>query len=217
MEGEHIPYSFEKYTSSEVQERSEAFRDEMLKRRSLRFFSEEEVTKDTIEAILKVAASAPSGANKQPWTFVAISNRVLKQKIREAAEKEEQAFYGGKASDSWLADLAPFATDWQKPFLEKAPWILVVFKKTLADDGSKNYYVQESVGIACGFLIAAIHHAGLVTLTHTPSPMNFLSDILERPANEKPYLLLPIGFPAVDATVPNIQKKEDAEVQIYFE
>jgi len=194
MSEEHIPFIFTKSNSSEVEEKAIALRDEMLKRRSLRFFSEEEVSKETIEALLKVASSAPSGANKQPWTFVAISSPELKKRIRAAAEKEEQSFYGGRASDTWLADLAPLGTDWQKPFLETAPWIVVVFKKSLDYDGSKNYYVQESVGIACGFLIAAIHQAGLVTLTHTPSPMNFLSEILERPANEKPYLLLPIGF-----------------------
>ena len=217
MSEEHIPFIFTKSNSSEVEEKAIALRDEMLKRRSLRFFSEEEVSKETIEALLKVASSAPSGANKQPWTFVAISNPELKKRIRAAAEKEEQSFYGGRASDTWLADLAPLGTDWQKPFLETAPWIVVVFKKSLDDDGSKNYYVQESVGIACGFLIAAIHQAGLVTLTHTPSTMNFLSEILERPANEKPYLLLPIGFPAANATVPNIKKKDASEVLFYFE
>jgi iodotyrosine deiodinase len=217
MKEEHIPYGFEKCSSAEVEAKAGALLNSMQKRRSLRFFSEEDVSKQTIADLLNVASSAPSGANKQPWTFVAISNVELKKRIREAAEKEEQQFYGGRASDTWLADLAPLGTDWQKPFIETAPWIVVVFRKTLDDDGSKNYYVQESVGIACGFLISAIHQAGLVTLTHTPSPMNFLSEILKRPANEKPYLLLPIGFPAADATVPNIKKKDSSEVIFYFE
>ena len=186
----------------------------------MRFYDKTEVPQSTIEELISLAASAPSGANKQPWHFVAVQDPVVKKQIREAAEEEEKAFYGGRASEEWLDDLKPFATNWQKPFLEDAPWLIVVFRKNydLNDDGSKakNYYVQESVGIACGFLIAAIHAAGLATLTHTPSPMGFLSKILGRPANEKPFLLLPIGYPAEDATVPNISKKTLDEISDFI-
>lgn len=177
----------------------------------MRVYNATPVPRSTIERLIALAASAPSGANKQPWHFVAIQNSEIKSKIRAAAEEEEKAFYGGRATEEWLEDLKPFATDWEKPFLEEAPWLIVVFRKNydLESDGSKakNYYVQESVGIACGFLIAAIHAAGLVTLTHTPSPMGFLSEILDRPSNEKPFLLLPVGYPAPGAEVPDISKK----------
>ena len=189
----------------------ENFEKALKTRRSLRVYNATPVPRSTIERLIALAASAPSGANKQPWHFVAIQNSEIKSKIRAAAEEEEKAFYGGRATEEWLEDLKPFATDWEKPFLEEAPWLIVVFRKNydLESDGSKakNYYVQESVGIACGFLIAAIHAAGLVTLTHTPSPMGFLSEILERPSNEKPFLLLPVGYPAPGAEVPDISKK----------
>ena len=189
----------------------ENFEKALKTRRSLRVYNATPVPRSTIERLIALAASAPSGANKQPWHFVAIQNSEIKSKIRAAAEEEEKAFYGGRATEEWLEDLKPFATDWEKPFLEEAPWLIVVFRKNydLQSDGSKakNYYVQESVGIACGFLIAAIHAAGLVTLTHTPSPMGFLSEILERPSNEKPFLLLPVGYPAPGAEVPDISKK----------
>ena len=196
------------------------FTQNMLSRRSIRDFSDKEVSEDIIREILKVAHSAPSGANKQPWHFCAIRSKNLKAKIREAAEKEENINYNGRMPDEWLHDLAKFGTDWQKPFIDIAPWIIVVFKKNydLEPDGSKskNYYVSESVGIACGFLIAAIQMAGLVTLTHTPSPMNFLQKILERPENEKPFLLLPVGYPAENACVPNISKYNlDHSLTIY--
>lgn len=187
-------------------------REQMEQRRSLRFFSSREVPEQVIQDLIMTASSAPSGANKQPWSFVAISGTDLKKKIRKAAEKEEREFYEHRAPDSWLKDLEPFGTDANKPFLETAPWLIVVFRENVDPMGGKNYYVQESVGIACGFLIAAIHQIGLVTLTHTPSPMNFLSSLLDRPANEKPYLLLPVGYPAEDATVPVIEKKSLEEV-----
>src|SRR6056300_515596 len=181
-------------------------------RRSLREFSDAPVPRQTIERLIALAASAPSGANKQPWHFVAVQDPEVKKQIREAAEEEEKVFYGGRASEEWLDDLKPFATNWQKPFLEDAPWLIVVFRKNydVNGDGSKakNYYVQESVGIACGFLIAAIHAAGLSTLTHTPSPMGFLSEILGRPQNEKPFLLLPVGYAKDNVEVPDISKKE---------
>lgn len=190
-------------------------------RRSIRFFSDKPVPKEVIKNILMIASSAPSGANKQPWTFCAISNSGLKEKIRKAAEEEEYESYNGRMNKEWLEDLKKFDTDWNKPFLETAPWIIVVFKEVfeIGAEGEKkqNYYVNESVGIACGFLISAIHELGLVTLTHTPSPMNFLSDLLNRPKNERPFLLLPIGYPADDATVPDIKKKTSEEVINWFE
>ncbi|HAD98821.1 MAG TPA: nitroreductase family protein [Cryomorphaceae bacterium] len=193
---------------------------DMDQRRSVRDFSDKAVPREEVEQLIRIASTAPSGAHKQPWTFVAVSNPILKKKIREAAEKEEYEFYHGRATQEWLDDLAPIGTDWHKPFLEIAPWLIVVFKKSYNNEGegkSKNYYVQESVGIACGFLIAAIHQAGLVTLTHTPSPMNFLADILERPANEKPFLLLPVGYPASDACVPDLKRKALAEVSEFYQ
>ena len=164
-------------------------------------------------------ASAPSGANKQPWTFCLIEDPAVKSEIRKAAEKEEYENYHGRMSDSWLNDLEPFGTDWHKPFLETAPYLVVVFKRAYEElEGKKfnNYYVNESVGIACGMFIMALHQAGLATLTHTPSPMNFLQKILKRPDNERPYLLLPIGFPADDAEVPVIEKKDREEIAEHF-
>jgi len=204
---QHISYNPPQKTAEEVLAASQLFNDELQKRRSVRYFSDAPVAKAVIENLLKAAGSAPSGANKQPWHFVAVSNAEVKKRIRMAAEVEEKAFYAERATPEWLNDLAPIGTDWQKPFLEIAPWLIIIFKKTFnetPEGRTKNYYVQESVGIACGFLIAAIHQAGLATLTHTPSPMNFLAEILQRPENEKPFLLLPVGYPAPNATVPNI-------------
>jgi len=167
------------------------------------------------------ASTAPSGANKQPWTFCAVSNADIKHQIKEAAEEEERASYGGRMSDTWLKALEPFGTNADKPFLDIAPWLIVIFKKAYDigpnDEKSNNYYVGESVGIACGMLIAAIHQAGLVTLTHTPSPMNFLANVLNRPKNERPFLLLPVGYPADDVYVPDIKKKKESEVIKWFE
>ena len=190
----------------------EQFKQSMSSRRSVREFSTAAVSKEKIESMISLAASAPSGANKQPWHFVAVENPSIKKQIRASAEQEEKLFYQGRASDKWLKDLEPFGTNWQKPFLEDAPWLIIVFRKnfnvTESGEKAKNYYVQESVGIACGFLIAAIHLAGLSTLTHTPSPMGFLSEILGRPKNEKPFLLLPVGYPKKGTKVPDITKKE---------
>ncbi len=220
LEHPFVPYRPEKVVAKKVEERALAFYSELDERRSCRYFSEEAVSKKTIEALIQTASSAPSGAHKQPWTFVAVSNKALKKRIRQAAEKEEKEFYESRATQEWLDDLAPIGTDWHKPFLETAPWLIIVFKKTYNDGPkgkSKNYYVQESVGIACGFLIAAIHRAGLNTLTHTPSPMNFLSDLLKRPANEKPFLLLPVGYAAEGATVPDLDRKSLEEVAIFKE
>ncbi len=198
---------------------SDQFLQMMKKRKSVRDFSDKPVDAKVIENIIMTAASAPSGANKQPWLFVAVSDPVIKKTIRIAAEEEEKESYEGRMSAAWLEDLAPLGTDWQKPFLETAPWLIVVFRKPyeLQADGSKrpNYYVQESVGIACGMLIAAIHQVGLITLTHTPSPMNFLQQILERPENEKPFLLLPVGYPAAEAMIPDIEKKKMEAVMVW--
>ena len=199
---------------------SEEFKSFMLKRRSIRDFSDEPVSKEIIKNIISVANSAPSGANKQPWSFCVIQNKNLKKQIREAAEREEELSYNGRMPAEWFSDLAPLQTSWKKPFLETAPYLIAVFKKSydIDTDGKKrnNYYVLESTGIATGFLIAAIHKAGLVTLTHTPSPMNFLSKILNRPENEKPFLLLPVGHPAGECWIPEIKKKSIEEVCVFY-
>ncbi|WP_373330964.1 nitroreductase family protein [Salmonirosea aquatica] len=193
----------------------------MEKRRSLRFFSDHPVPKAAVEQILMTASTAPSGAHKQPWTFCAVSDHAIKRQIRLAAEEEEYRSYHGRMSAEWLRDLAPLGTDWHKPFLETTPWLIIVFRRIyeFGEGGKKqnNYYVNESVGIACGFLLAAIHQAGLVALTHTPSPMDFLTKVLNRPANEKPYLLIPIGYPAPDATVPDLIRKRSDEVIVWYE
>jgi iodotyrosine deiodinase len=189
--------------------------NEMNTRRSIREFSDKPVPQAVIEDLIRIAASAPSGANKQPWTFCAISDPSVKQQIRAAAEQEEYESYNGRMPEQWLTDLAPLQTDWHKPFLEIAPWLIIVFAQSTGPNKEKHYYVQESVGIACGFLIAAIHQAGLVTLTHTPSPMNFLKTILKRPDNERPFLLLPVGYPADEVYVPDIEKKVLKEVSIF--
>lgn len=200
--------------------RSSLFYENLRKRRSVRTFSDEDVPFEVIKNVVSTAGTAPSGANKQPWTFCIIRSQTLKSKIKAAAEEEEFKSYSERMSDQWLKDLEPIGTDWQKPFLEIAPWIIVVFKQAYNfDQGNKvqHYYVNESVGIACGFLIAAIHNAGLCTLTHTPSPMNFLSKILERPDNERPYLLLPIGYPARDTKVPNLKRKGFEAITVIYD
>ncbi|MEM6722792.1 MAG: nitroreductase family protein [Bacteroidota bacterium] len=217
---EHIPYSRPVLEASTLIENSTQYYQSIDQRRSVRDFSDRPVPKAVIENLIRTAASAPSGAHKQPWTFCAVSNAALKSKIREAAEAEEYESYHGRMSETWLKDLEPIGTDWNKPFLEIAPWLIILFKKSYdMEEGErkKNYYVMESVGIAAGFLISAIHQAGLVTLTHTPSPMNFLQKILDRPNNEKPFLLLPVGYPADDATVPDFERKSLDEVSIWFE
>ena len=189
----------------------ESFRETMNRRRSIRRFSSEPVERGLIEAIVATAGTAPSGANKQPWRFVAVDDPVLKREIREGAEEEERLFYQSRAGADWLRDLEAFGTDECKPFLEEAPWLLVVFKM-MKDDregvpSDQVYYVNESVGIAVGMLLAAAQQAGLATLTHTPSPMKFLTEILGRPDYERPYMLIPIGWPASDATVPAVERK----------
>lgn len=206
-----IPLDHKPLTSDNMLENSEKFLTAMQRRRSVRDFSSREVSQRVIENAITAAASAPSGANMQPWHFVAVGNNDTKRKIRLAAEEEERALYEHRASGEWLDALAPLGTDANKPFLETAPWLIAIFsqKFTLDEDGRKhkNYYTSESVGIATGFLIAALHNAGLATLTHTPSPMTFLRKILKRPDHEKPFLLLVTGYPADDAMVPDITRK----------
>ena len=196
-------------------ENSKSFLENIIQRRTVRDFSDKPVPIEIIENAIKSASSAPSGANKQPWHFVIVKDFVLKKEIRIAAEKEEKEFYEHRASDDWLEDLNQFGTDWHKPFLEIAPYLIVVFKQSydLGKRGKrKNYYVNESVGIAPGFLLTALHNAGLATLTHTPSPMGFLEKILKRPKNEKAVLLIPVGYPAENAKVPDLKKKSFQEV-----
>lgn len=202
----HRPLDFRQVPPAEMASRARAFADELVRRRTVREFSDRPVDRAVIEAAIDAARHAPSGANHQPWHFVAVSDAGLKAKIRAAAEVEEKAFYDGKASEEWLRALQPLGTDWRKPFLEIAPWLVVVFAEQWGrwPDGSKkkNYYVPESVGIACGFLLASLHHAGLATLTHTPNPMGFLGTLLGRPKNEKAYMIVVAGHPAPDAVVP---------------
>ncbi len=217
---EHIRYTPTEYASAESLERSRAFYTELNLRRSVREISDRPVDRKVIENLIMAASTAPSGAHKQPWTFCAVSDPAIKKEIRAAAEKEEYDSYHGRMSERWLRDLAPIGTDWHKPFLETAPWLVVIFKKVYdkAEDGEKatNYYVNESVGIACGMFITAVHMAGLVTLTHTPSPMNFLQKILKRPDNERPYLLLPVGYASEDVYVPKLERKGLDEVAVFY-
>ena len=179
-----------------------AFHEVMRKRRTVRMFSDRPVSRETIEWLVRTAGTAPSGANKQPWRFVAVQDPDLKRRIRLAAEEQERAFYSGRAGRRWLADLAPLGTDETKEFLEVAPWLIVVFKLTRGDDGGAVYYPAESVGIATGLLLAAAHHAGLATVTHTPSPMGFLAQVLGRPAHERAFVLVPLGWTAEECRVP---------------
>lgn len=199
--------------------RAQLFYADMECRRTVRDIAAHPVPGEVIDHLLLTASTAPSGAHKQPWTFCAVSNPDLKSRIRQAAEKEEYESYHGRMSERWLKDLAPIGTDWHKPFLEDAPWLIIVFKRIYElENGEKvnNYYVNESVGIACGLLITAIHQAGLVTLTHTPSPMNFLTKLLKRPENERPFLLLPVGYPKEDAYVPDLKRKKLKEIVVYY-
>lgn len=215
-----IPYQQVNFPEEEMIQRAESFYNYMDKRRSVRDFSSRDVPESVINNIIKTASTAPSGAHKQPWTFCVVRNETLKHRLRVLAEEEERKNYGGRMSDRWLKDLEPLGTDDVKEFLDIAPWIIVVMKKSFDFDSDKkkinNYYVNESVGIASGFLIAAIHYAGLVTLTHTPSPMNFIAAALERPKNEKPYLLLPVGYASEKCVVPDLRRKSLEEIAIYY-
>ena len=216
-----IRYKKDSYHEGIMKQRCLEFNKWMDQRRTVRDFSDKPVPREVIENILLTASSAPSGAHKQPWTFCVVTNADLKKQIREAAEKEEKESYENRMSDEWLEDLRPLGTDWQKPFLEIAPYLIIIFSRSFEylENGKKhqNYYVKESTGIACGFLLTAIHHAGLVALTHTPSPMNFLSELLERPQNEKPFLLIPVGYAAEDCWVPDIKRKELEEIAFWYE
>jgi len=205
-----------RYDEAEMIARARAFRDFLATRRSVRTFSDRPVPREAVAACVEAAGQAPSGANKQPWRFEIIGDPDVKRTIRLAAEEEERAFYAGRAGREWLEDLEPLGTDWHKPFLETAPWLVAVFEQRRGEDAAgrrvRHYYTKESVGLACGFLIAALHHVGLATLTHTPSPMAFLNDILGRPAAEKPFLLLVVGHPADGTTVPRIVRKAPEEI-----
>jgi nitroreductase len=217
-----VPLAFERLPKEEMAAHGRALVEGLARRRSVRDFAPDPVPRELIEIAIAAANTAPSGANRQPWHFVAVSDPAVKAEIRRGAEAEEREFYeGGRASEAWLASLAPLGTEWQKPFLETAPWLVVVFKQLylLDADGGKgaNYYVSESVGIACGLFISAVHEMGLATLTHTPQPMRFLSRILERPESERPYILFPVGYPAPGCQVPAISKKTVDDVSTWLE
>lgn len=201
-EPEFVPLPERHDPGTTPEEAARAFYEIMRKRRTVRDFSDRAVSRETIEWCVRAATSAPSGANKQPWRFVCVRDAEIKAKIRAAAEAEEREFYSRRATETWLADLAPLGTDETKEFLTTAPWLIVVFKLAKMDDGSQVYYNTESVGLASGLLLAAIHHAGLASVTHTPSPMGFLREVLGRPDNERPFLLIPVGYAADDCTVP---------------
>ena len=215
-----IPLAFEPVPEDEMQARAEAFLTRMRKRRTVRDYSDRPVSRDLIETAVRVAGSAPSGANQQPWSFVCIADPERKRLIRDGAEEEERAFYAGRAGREWLDALSHLGTDADKPFLETAPWLIVIFAQRWGVDAQggkiKHYYAPESVGIATGFLIAALHDAGLATLTHTPAPMNFLNAICGRPDNEKALILLVVGYPAKDCLVPAIGKKRLEEIATFL-
>lgn len=220
MAEKFIPYQRKEYSTEEQLKRSEEYFLWLNERRTVREFSDRPVDIKVIENIIKAASTAPSGANKQPWTFCVVSSPEMKKKIREAAEIEEKENYSGRMSERWIKDLEHFDTNWEKPFLEIAPYLIIVCKRAYEMEGGEkinNYYVTESVGLAAGMLLSAIHHAGLVSLTHTPSPMNFLTKVLNRPENERPFLLIPVGYPAENAKVPNIGRKELNDVMVNYE
>lgn len=215
-----LPYRPERLPADEMLARARAFHAAMDRRRSVRAFAPDAVPRELVEIAIATASTAPSGAHRQPWRFVAVSDPATKREIRQAAEAEERESYlGGRMPADWLEALAPIGTTWEKPFLEIVPWIVVVFEEvwSYAPDGArrKNYYPKESVGIACGLFIAALHQMGLATLTHTPSPMGFLTRLLGRPDNERPFILFPIGHPAADAEVPDLRRKPLAEVAVW--
>ncbi|GAB5490742.1 MAG: nitroreductase family protein [Phototrophicaceae bacterium] len=219
--GQFSKLKFERLSAEDQLQRSETFLAQMKTRRTVRDYSSQAVPFDLIQNAIETAGRAPSGANQQPWTFVVVSNPDLKLKIRLAAETEEKESYERRMSDEWLKALAPLGTDWRKPHLENAPYLIVIFKQayTFDDEGNKvkHYYVDESVGIATGLLIASLHLAGLATLTHTPSPMKFLGNLLERPENERATMILTVGYPAEDAQVPDITKKSLDDIMIHFD
>ncbi len=212
-----LPLQFTKQSFEDMFAHAQQFRALMQKRRSVRTFSNRPVSRKLIQEAILTAGTAPSGAHREPWHFVAISDPEVKAAIRCAAEREELESYQRRMSDEWRDALQPIGTNWQKPFLEIAPWLVICFAKNTGDDGKKNYYVPESCGIACGLFITAIHAMGLATLTHTPSPMKFLSEILQRPRNERAYILFPVGYPADHTTVPDLKRKNQAELITWIE
>ncbi|MGH2358928.1 MAG: nitroreductase family protein [bacterium] len=214
-----VPLAFTRRSIKESRFRAAAFYDEMSRRRTTRHFSSDPVPRDLIERAIQTGATAPSGAHQQPWTFVAVSDPELKRKIRQAAEEEEREFYHGRAPQEWIDALAPLGTDEHKPHLTDAPWVVVLFRQAygVSPDGARRtfYYTQESCGIAAGFFIAAVHLMGLVTLTHTPNPMSFLAELLGRPQNEKAMLIMPVGYPAAEAHVPDLNRKPLEQVAVW--
>ncbi len=221
-EGEErfVPLQFDSLEPAEMSRRAKEFYETIDSRRSVRFFEDKPIPEGVLEDCIRAASSAPSGAHRQPWTFAVVRDPAIKKEIRLAAEAEERETYENRLTDEWREALRPLGTDWHKPFLEIAPALIVVFRKAwgVDENGERqtNYYTQESVGIASGFLLAALHSAGLGTLTHTPSPMGFLSRVLERPENEKAYLLIPVGYPAADCEVPDLQRKPLDEVSVWY-
>jgi len=217
----YISYQKETFPADEMTQKSKYFYERMDKRRTVREFSNKPIPKEVVDNLIKTASTAPSGAHKQPWTFCVVSNPEIKKKIRVAAENEENKSYKSRMNDEWLEALRQLGTDWHKPFLETAPYLIVIFKKAydLDENGNKknNYYVNESVGLAAGFFLTAIHNAGLVALTHTPSPMNFLIKILDRPENERPFLLIPVGYPAEEVYVPDLTRKPLHKIAVYYD
>jgi iodotyrosine deiodinase len=209
-----VPFPWERPTLEESIAAANRFHEVMARRRSIRDFSGDPVPYELIRTAVATAATAPSGANIQPWRYVVVADPELKRRIREGAEEEERAFYASRASDEWLTALEPLGTDWRKPFLETAPYVIVVFEVHKGADEPRPYYPKESVGIGVGFLLAALHHAGLATLTHTPSPMRFLNSILDRPPNERPFVVIPVGWPARDVTVPSLERKPLDEILV---
>ena len=215
-----MPLEFERLPAAETLRRARELYRRLDRRRSVREFAPDPVPREAIELAIRAASTAPSGAHRQPWRFVAVDSPAIKGEIREAAEREEhESYVGGRMPEDWLEALAPLGTDWHKPFLEVAPWLVVVFAELygVGPGGAKrkNYYVKESVGIACGLFVAAIHEMGLATLTHTPSPMRFLNEILGRPENEKPFILFPVGYPAEGCEVPDLRRKSLEEVAVW--
>ena len=219
-QAQFTPLLFKDYPEARMQQRAREFYVEMKKRRTVRDFSDRPVSLNIIESCIQTAGTAPSGANQQPWHFVVVSDPEIKRRIRLAAEEEERAFYSGRAPEKWREALAHLGTDANKPFLEIAPYLIVIFAESYSIDEHgekvKNYYVSESVGIATGILISALHHAGLATLTHTPSPMGFLSTILQRPPNDRPFLILVVGYPEEDTQVPIITKKSLEDIATFL-
>lgn len=217
---EFVQYERETFEPQEVIKRSKAYYQWLNGRRTVRDFSHKPIPKEVVDNLILAASTAPSGAHKQPWTFCVVQDPEIKKQIRAEAEKEEYESYHGRMTPEWLDDLKPLQTDWHKPFIEVAPYLIIVFKRIyeLEPDGQKknNYYVPESVGLACGLLLAAVHNAGLVALTHTPSPMGFLSKILNRPENERPFLLIPIGYPAEEVYVPKLKRKPLDQIAVYY-